>query len=751
MRKSLSSFILVFFIFSASIFGQSELSGYVSSKNDSKKIANVNVLIPVLNLGTVTNSEGYYEFKNLPAGYYQVQFSYVGYKSVINNINLVDGGNKLNVELLPTNIEMGQVVVLGNSVNEIEKAPYKVERISVGDLNSNGFITLKNSLALLLGISELSNGFAISKPVIRGMYGYRTAAIVGGLRFDNQEWQNEHGFGVSDVGVSSLEVVEGPAALLFGANVIGGAVIFVDPAFAPSGETVGNADLQIFSNTLGANARVGLKGSGENLRWQLYLGGESHADYLAGGGQKIPNTRFAGFSAKGILNFSYASGFSTLDYSFAHNLYGVVEANGLNNPKDLAEDHFERGFEGPHHIVDYHIISLKNLFLSGNSKFKVNFGFQNNHRVEQEGTEDVAAAGDMGELDVILNTFSYDAEWIYPVMENAELTVGTQGQIQKNENDGGRILVPNADMNEFSGFTYLKKNFSKFILEGGVRYDINKITTEETGMKDSAGYMKALDLIFNTFNGAIGGSYSLDNNWIFKLNFATGFRAPNLAELSSNGVHEGTTRYEIGNPAMESEQNYQADFGITYSNENVKFSVSAFNNKVNNYIYLEAQNRFIGLYDVYMFRQQDATLNGGEASLDVKTSGLYDMNISYSTVTGKKADGGYLPFMPADKIIFNNIFSFADVGAFQNNKFNLRFRGYLAQNRNATNETPTPGYVLLDAGISTSVKFFGRPFDLVLNGTNLLDKVYINHLSLLKPLGVPDIGRNISFSVNTTF
>ena len=152
-----------------------------------------------------------------------------------------------------------------------------------------------------------------------------------------------------------------------------------------------------------------------------------------------------------------------------------------------------------------------------------------------------------------------------------------------------------------------------------------------------------------------------------------------------------------------------------------------------------------------MFRQQDATLNGGEASLDVKTSGLYDMNISYSTVTGKKADGGYLPFMPADKIIFNNIFSFADVGAFQNNKFNLRFRGYLAQNRNATNETPTPGYVLLDAGISTSVKFFGRPFDLVLNGTNLLDKVYINHLSLLKPLGVPDIGRNISFSVNTTF
>lgn len=750
MKKSLTLILLLLIFVSVDVFGQSVLSGYVSDMKDSKKLENVNVYIPLLQRGTVTDENGFYEFRNLPPGSVQLQFSYIGYKSIVKTVEL-NGDAGLNVSLDPSNIEMGAVVVLGNSVSEIEKAPYKVERISAGDVNSNGFITLKNSLALLPGISELSNGFSISKPVIRGMFGYRTAAIVNGLRFDNQEWQNEHGFGVSDLGVSSLEVVEGPAALLYGANVIGGAVIFVDPAFAPADKIVGNADLQIFSNTLGANAKVGLKGAGKNLRWQIYLGGESHADYLAGGGQKIPNTRFAGFSAKGILNYSYKAGFSTLDYSFSHNINGVVEANALNNPKDMAEDHFEREFEGPHHIIDYHIISLKNLFISGNSKFKVNLGFQNNHRVEQEGAEDIAAAGDAGELDVILNTFSYDAEWINPVAENTELTLGTQGQIQKNENDGGRILVPNADMKEFAGFLYLKKNLDKFIFEGGLRYDINKITTSEMGMKDSVGYMKPLDLSFNTFNGAVGGSYSPDNNWVLKLNFATGFRAPNLAELSSNGVHEGTTRYEIGNPGMKSEQNYQVDFGITYSNENVKLSVSAFNNKVNNYIYLAMQNRLIVIYDVYMFMQEDATLRGGEVSLDVKTGKAYDLNLSYSTVVGKKDNGGYLPFMPADKVIFNNVFSFADIGAFMNNKFNLRLRGHLAQERNAVNETATPGYVLLDAGISTSVKIFGRRMNLAVNATNLLDKAYINHLSLLKPLGVYDMGRNISLSVSTTF
>ena len=159
-------------------------------------------------------------------------------------------------------------------------------------------------------------------------------------------------------------------------------------------------------------------------------------------------------------------------------------------------------------------------------------------------------------------------------------------------------------------------------------------------MKDSVGYMKALDLSFNTFNGAIGGSYSPDENWILKLNFATGFRAPNLAELSSNGVHEGTTRYEIGNPSMKSEQNYQVDFGVTYSNKNVKFGVSAFNNIIKNYIYLEMQNRFIGLYDVYMFKQEDATVRGGEVSLDIKSNSWYELNLSYSLALARKQTEG---------------------------------------------------------------------------------------------------------------
>ncbi len=749
MKNNSFYVILILLTFSSfNIFGQASLTGTVREKGNNSKLEAVNVYIPVLQSGAVTNSSGEYKIENLPSGIFQVQISYVGYKSKVVQVNLKQGNNKLDVQLEPSNIEIGEVVVLGNSVNEIEKAPYKVENISVDKIRRDGFVTLQKSLSLLPGVSELSNGFSISKPVIRGLQGYRIAAIVNGLRFDNQEWQNEHGFGVGDLGIGSIKVIEGPAALLYGANTIGGAVNFVDPEFAPLGKTLGSADLEIFSNTLGANGRFGVKHSGEKISWQLYLGGESHADYLDGNENKIPNTRFAGISAKGIMKYDYDFGFSTLDYSFANNIYGVVEEADLNNPKDLAEDHFEREFEGPHHTIQYHIAALKNMFFSGDSRFKVNLGFQNNHRIEEEGNEVKNAANDNGELDLFLNTFSYDAEWIYPVFAGAELTIGTQGQIQSNENEGGRILVPNADMNEFSGFSYLKKCFEKLVLEGGVRYDINSIKTTEMGIKDSMGFMPALNLSYNNLNGALGGSFSPDDNWIFKLNFATGFRAPNLAELSSNGIHEGTTRYEIGNSKMESEKNYQVDLGVTFVTKNIKVSASAFNNVVQNFIYLSAANNFFKGNRIYQFIQNNSTIKGGELSLDLKPASWFDFNASFSTVIGKQNDGSYLPFMPADKIIAEVEFPLPHNSLFSDNAFNVRVRSYLEQNKVAYNEITTPAYSLLDAGLKSTVYFGKTQVNFALNATNILDKVYINHLSLLKPLGIYDMGRNISLTVN---
>ena len=107
--------------------------------------------------------------------------------------------------------------------------------------------------------------------------------------------------------------------------------------------------------------------------------------------------------------------------------------------------------------------------------------------------------------------------------------------------------------------------------------------------------------------------------------------------------------------------------------------------------------------------------------------------------------------MPADKIIAEVKFFLSDFSSFTGTFLNVRLRSYLKQNRNADNETPTPGYSLYDAGIGSSINWGSVPLKITINVTNIFDKVYINHLSLLKPLGIYDMGRNISLSVNVPF
>ncbi len=751
MKTNVFVIICIICISGSLLYGQMYISGRVTDNNNQKELEGVNIFIPDLQRGAVTDQNGEYRINDIPKGNFSIQFSYIGYKTVIKKIKINDKNLRLNIKLEPTEVEIGQVVVVGNTVTSKAKLPYKIETLTSSQLQSLPQPTLVDALATLPGVSILSNGDGIAKPVIRGMFGYRIATILDGIRFDNQEWQNEHGFGLDDIGIGSIQVIEGPAALLYGADAVGGVVNLMHEKNAPVGKTLGNYNLKIFSNTLGANSQIGLRGASKKWSWQIHLGGESQADYLDGRGVKIPNTRFAGITAKAIAGYNSSWSVSNLEYIFSHHIYGVVEQSELNSPKEKQEDHFERGFEGPHHTIDYHILSFRNMLFKENSKFKLNIDFQNNHRTEQEGLDDPNAVKDLGELDIVLNTFSYNGQWIYSFSQNTELTLGTEGRFQKNKNDGKRILVPDAKMSELSAFSYFKTAYNAVELDGGIRYDVQKISTNEMGIKDSISYMPATDVSYNTLNGAVGVSFDLSENFIFKLNFASGYRAPNLAELMSNGVHEGTTRYELGNSNMKSEKNFQGDLGLTYQTSNIKIRGSFFHNSVNDYIYLQPTSEYIKNFRVYRFMQSDAALQGGEVSLDIQLTGWLNLKSSFSTVVGKKSDKSYLPFMPADNIISTVKTLLPAWFVFNNNYFQFSVKNYLNQNRTAYGETATPGYTLVDLGLGGNLNFGRHIIELSLSVTNLFDEVYFNHLSLLKPLGVYNMGRNFVFTANYPF
>jgi len=283
-----------------------------------------------------------------------------------------------------------------------------------------------------------------------------------------------------------------------------------------------------------------------------------------------------------------------------------------------------------------------------------------------------------------------------------------------------------------------------------LRFDNRKITTTAHGISGDEGSFEAINKSYDSFNAALGYKTNLDEDLTFRLNIASGFRAPNLAELTSNGVHEGTNRYEIGNTELKTEQNIQTDINLEYKNEHFEFFVNGFYNHINHYIYAAPAGTMLDENDVYDYIQNNAMLYGGEVGLHFHPHPLDWLHFesSFENVTGKKQNSDYLPLIPANswsntiRTEFNIKKWFTDGFAALNavHTFN--------QNNVSGFETKSNDYTLVNLGFGGKIHLGKTSFDLNLNGNNLFNKTYIAHLSRLKTDGIPNIGRTVVLGVN---
>ena len=248
----------------------------------------------------------------------------------------------------------------------------------------------------------------------------------------------------------------------------------------------------------------------------------------------------------------------------------------------------------------------------------------------------------------------------------------------------------------------------------------------------------------------MGLKSSLRENIILRLNLATGFRAPNLAELTSNGVHEGSNRYEIGNSALQNEQNFQTDLNLEYRNSHFELFLNGFYNHITNYIFIAPNGNQINGNDVYDYLQANANLYGGEAGIHFHPHPIDWLHItsSFESVTGKKQNGENLPLIPAMKWNSSIKTEFKSTKWFQEGFAVLNLEHYLNQNNPGLFETNTTDYTLLNLGFGGQIRLGKMAFDVNINANNLLDKRYISHLSRLKNDGIPNMGRTVVLGIN---
>lgn len=777
MRRIYLCFILFFFA-EAELLAQTTLLGRVTDAKE-QALAGAHVFILELQKGTVTDEKGSFHFNDLGKGIIRIQCSLLGYHTTVQTVDLSNIQGELIIKMERSINELEEVVVTSNNTSLAKNTPYSIKTVSVNDLRKTSQPTLVEMLSQQAGIDRISVGNGIGKPVIRGMSFNQILFYSMGTRIENQQWDDDHDMGISDIGIDRVEIVYGPAALIYGADALGGALIFVEEKPAPNEKILGDFNLGLFSNSDGINGDLGIKGTSKKGFFYItrfgiqshksYIQGKNGADHVSENPPYAPNSNFNNISGKGAIGLSRKWGVSKLSYSYLRSLTGVVEETDEDTSGaggGFPEFEHTRNMQGLYQDVTIHIFSFENTFLTKASKWNVNTAYQVNDRKEFEpvlpGEPKYTAMG------LLLHTFTYDVKWSSNENKKLGATIGTQGMMQTNKNYGLNIAVPDADVMDFGGYSLLRYDMNRWNFLAGLRFDARYINIKETiGQHEGEEALDSLeeealnnsdikhpDSVLQKYyypvSFSIGTAYHPSENITIKANIATGFTAPNYAQLSTFGKHEDTYRFEVGNSDLVTEQNIEGDLTLIWELKDFSVDISAFYNHIYNYIYLAPTADSIHDLQVVEFEQHDARIGGGSAAINIhpRVTRWLDIKSTFSLTSGKLVNGGFLPYIPANKVITELKLQQEKIWKLLHPYFSITMDNYLSQNQVAQFETGTEGSTVFDARVATNFRVGKQLWSAGLFCTNIFDRAYFNHLSIIRDIGIYEMGRSFGIQLS---
>ena len=721
---------------------QTHIQGRVTDSNGNP-LGGASVFLPEQNKGTVCAENGEYRIETLPTGKVKLQFSYMGFNTVVKTVAIQNGKNELNVSLTVSVIESQEIVVTGGFVSSQHENAVKIDVLKSKDISLSGTPNFMESLTKVPGVDMIAKGQGVSKPVIRGLSMNDILVMNNGVRIENYQFSENHPLGVDYNDVERVEVIKGPASLLYGSDAIGGVLNFIKEQPAPTGKIIGDYKLQLHSNTLGMNNSLGIKGASKHLFTGLRVSNKTHADYVQGGGDFVPNSRFNEWSLGANTGYTWKSGTFKVFYDYFKQELGMT----VPAVKALIT---EQGRKNNiwYQDLEHHMVSSQNKLYLGKFKWETNLGYQIAMRKLQTTLE-------VPFVEMNLNTLTYESKVYLPSSKTAEYILGIQGMTQTNRNQNNRAsqFLPDADVNNIGGLALAQYSFfGKLKLQGGLRFDANKTETFALGTAGTEGYHAPVSRKFSSLNGSVGATYSVNEKLLLRMNLAKAYRVPNLSELTSNGEHG--SRYELGNENLKSENAYESDASLHYHGEYLSFDLAGFYNHIDNYIFISptAETTSSGM-GIYRFEQTNSKLYGGEAGVHFHPKSIPWLYVqgNYSMVTGKQENGNYLPFIPAQKFRYEIRAEKETLAFLKHPNIWLSALTALKQDKPSPYETETDGYTLVNAGINTEIKLNNQLMNIWLSVNNIFDTKYFDHLSTLKPLNYYNQGRNVSLSLKIPF
>jgi iron complex outermembrane recepter protein len=727
------------------------IAGRVTDAN-GHPIAEVVVRVVELKRSTSTNEDGQYSIAQLPSGRYTVSFAAIGYAPQVRTVTIDDADVTLDVSMKTSVIELPSIQVTGSAeATNPMASPQPMHVLGGEHLAASHEPSLGDALNTMPGMRNYSTGPAIGKPVIRGLTSTRVVVLDDGHRMESQQWGDEHGPSIEPSTASRIEVIRGPASVLYGSDALGGVVNVVAPHL-PDG--IGRAAL--FRGSLSGGYATAsqqpdgiltLEGASGGTALRIEGTARHSENYRAADGLEVWNSAIENFGGTGTLGYHGAWGSMTGRYTYRKDLIHLTDEEPDATP-------FQR-------IRDQRA-SLDFAVPAGQSRLEIGFGYQNNRRAEYEEAD--APVDEVGG-GLRQNTYITNVHLHHPSVGNMSGEIGLSGEYTKFGKFGEETLIPNARTGDVGLFAFEQIELGQWGVSFGARYDYRRLNADADADLGTA----AAKRTWNSVAGNVGFLYRVTEPVAVVLNVGRGFRAPAEFDLFSNGVHEGTLAFIRGNPNLKDETSLNTDLALRIQTSRAVAEFGGFANLIQNYIYtvpttdVDPESGF-NIFDV---TQGDARLVGFEGSLEYHVTDFMHLEGTADYVNGQNTTTDQpLPLMPPFRATYALRLEGGDMsGAISNPYFSIGGESNARQSRLDPSEAEfysaafdgagyqSTAYTLVNLATGFSVQTSpGRWFRVDLQLRNVLDQAWSDYLSRVKTNALDSgMGRNFIARFATQF
>ena len=676
-------------------------------------------IVEVADLGTrvTTGADGGFRIALAP-GSYTLTVRRTGFGPAVREISVGTGQPALAIVLTPSAFRLEPVTVTATRQPLASQlSPLPTAALAGDELRRAQSVSLAHVVAALPGVNAITTGLQIGKPVIRGFSGPRVLVLENGSRLEDYSWSDEDGPSVETAFVRRVELIRGPASVLYGSDAVGG-VINVIPAALPDaaggpGFLRTGFTLSAASNNIELAPGAQVEGARGNMGWRVAAIGR-HAGNLHTPAGELDNTGFGAFNGEAAAGWRWPAG-SSLSARVVH--YGgefkLLEANAPPG---------ETG--GPERKAGDERVQITGQRPWGHWRLEAKAQVQRHSLIE---IADDSTGKESEQFNLLLQTGSLDL-----LLHHGGTTFGITTVGQHNDASGREPIVPNASTLSGAAFAFQQwsPGSGRWTLLAGLRADARRLSADRN---DSLGVV-AQDRNSQAWSGNAGVVFSPASGLSLSLNVGRAWRAPTLFELFANGPHLGEARYERGDSTLKPEASRGVDLGMRWSGRRARFEVAAYHNRMSDYVYITPTATFIDSLRVYQYGQSEAEMLGGEAELEAEVARGLVARGRVEAVRGTNLTSHEpLPLLPPRR---------ATIGFSWRDRFSIDVDAYARPDRPNPLDIPTAGYALVHLGGGSDVRLFGRPMRLDIALRNATNQRYRSFLSRYKEFAF-DPGRNL--------